>query len=745
MSQLIRRLPIAPIHLAVLLLALYFVLYRFSVLTMLMLGGLITLLWFRQGKIVTYKLLPILACFLLLFGFQRFKIVMDEASAPAEVSQLLVKPDTIQVNGDSLTFRARSSGRLYTVFYQLKSEKEQAYFKHLSSLVDLEVEATVSEPEGQRNFNGFDYRDYLRTQGIYRTVKISHIIKIQKRFSWNPLDWLSVLRRKALVYIKEQFPNPMRHYMTGLLFGELDKEFDQMSDLYSSLGIIHLFALSGMQVGFFIDKLRYLFLRLGLRKEIVDWMQIPFSFVYAGLTGFSISVNRSLLQKILANLGVRKLDNMACTILVSFFIMPHFLLTTGGILSFAYAFLLTVFDFEDLTYYKRIAVESLAISLGILPLLIYYFYSFQPLSILLTFLFSFVFDSILLPGLSLVFLLAPFIPMTQFNVFFVWLEMCIHWVADLGLKPFVFGKPTAVLLLLLMAVLLLLYDRYQSWKYCLLLIGLAALLFFIIKHPVENEVTLVDVGQGDSIFLRDIRGRTVLIDVGGRLSVASKEEWQRKESQSNAERTLIPYLYSRGVSKIDYLVLTHAHADHMGDLVDLARKMDIGAIYISEGSAASKELTEKLRKIAIRPHLVRIGDTIPIGDGFLRVLYPEQKGDGGNNDSIVLYGSFLQTRFLFTGDLEDGELALMKCYPQLPVDVLKVGHHGSRGSSYPEFLDYISPKIALISAGKHNRYKHPHYETLARFQERKIQVFRTDEQGAIRFRGWKKWRIETVR
>ncbi|MER0123496.1 DNA internalization-related competence protein ComEC/Rec2 [Streptococcus sp. ZJ93] len=745
MSQLIKRLSIAPIHLAVLLLALYFAMYRLSFLSVLMIVGLLLLLWFRQGRKVWYQVLPILGCFFLLFGLQRAKMVMDEASAPTEVSQLLVKPDTIQVNGDSLTFRATSSGRLYTVFYQLKSEQEQAYFKSLSSLVGLEVEATVSEPEAQRNFNGFDYRDYLRTQGIYRTVKISRITKIQKRLSWNPLDWLSVLRRKALVYIKEHFPNPMRHYMTGLLFGELDKEFDQMNDLYSSLGIIHLFALSGMQVGFFVDKFRYLFLRCGVRKEVVDWLQFPFSLVYAGLTGFSVSVNRSLLQKILANLGITKLDNMACTIVLSFLLMPYFLLTAGGVLSFAYAFLLTVFDFEELPHYKQVLVESLAISVGILPLLLYYFYSFQPLSILLTFLFSFVFDVVLLPGLSIVFLLAPLIQMTQVNVFFVWMESCIQWVAGLGFKPLIFGKPTAVLLVILLAVLLLMYDAYQNRKWRFVLISLAALLFFVVKHPLENEVTVVDIGQGDSIFLRDMRGRTVLIDVGGKVSFASKEGWQEKNVQVNAERTLIPYLHSRGVSRIDTLVLTHTDTDHVGDLVEVAQAVDIGCIYVSEGSLTVPDFVETLKGLNVPVHVARVGDKIPIFDRFLEVLYPSKVGDGGNNDSVILYGNVLQTRFLFTGDLEEGELELVKTYPNLPVDVLKAGHHGSKGSSYPEFLDHISPKIALISAGKQNRYKHPHQETLARFEERKIRIFRTDEQGAIRFKGWKNWSIETVR
>lgn len=548
-----------------------------------------------------------------------------------------------------------------------------------------------------------------------------------------------------MVYVKTNFPAPMSHYITVLLFGELDSDFDQMSDLYSSLGIIHLFALSGMQVGFFIDKFRWILLRLGLTKETVDKLQIPFSLVYAGLTGFSVSVVRSLVQKILGNMGLRKLDNFAVTVFICLLILPRFLLTAGGVLTFTYAFLLTVFDFEDLGQVKKAAVESLSISLGILPVLMTYFYAFQPLSILLTFAFSFVFDVLLLPGLSVIFLLSPIVKITWVNGFFVFMEKIIVWVADLGLRPWILGKPSGLVLLFLLVSLFLLYDFHRKKNWLLGLSLVLALLFFITKHPLENEVTVVDIGQGDSIFLRDMRGRTVLIDVGGRVDFAAKEEWQERSSQANAERTLIPYLHSRGVDRIDSLVLTHTDTDHVGDVLEVAKQVKIGRIYVSPGSLTVPDFVATLKEINVPVHVVKVGDRLPIFDSYLEVLYPDGTGDGGNNDSIVLYGRLLETNFLFTGDLEQGELDLIETYPNLPVDVLKAGHHGSKGSSYPEFLDHIEAKIALISAGENNRYKHPHQETLDRFDSRDIQVYRTDQQGAIRFRGWKEWRIETVR
>ncbi|WP_044752369.1 ComEC/Rec2 family competence protein, partial [Streptococcus suis] len=539
MSRL-SKLPCQPVHLAVLAVAAYFAVHSFSLLTMGLFSLLLAVFGVRQGKTVFLKTLPLLALCGLFFGYQKVQWERADQSATEQVTTVQVIPDTIDINGDSLSFRGRADGQTYQVFYKLTSQEEQTYFQKLTGLVQLEVEAEISLPAGQRNFKGFDYQAYLKTQGIYRTVKITAIKKIVPVQSWNVFDWLSNWRRQALVYVKTNFPAPMSHYMTGLLFGDLDSDFDQMSDLYSSLGIIHLFALSGMQVGFVIDKFRWILLRLGLTKETVDKLQIPFSLVYASLTGFSVSVVRSLVQKILGNLGLRKLDNFAVTVFVCLLILPRFLLTAGGVLTFTYAFLLTVFDFEDLGQVKKAAVESLSISLGILPVLMTYFYAFQPLSILLTFAFSFVFDVLLLPGLSVIFLLSPIVKITWVNGFFVFMEKIIVWVADLGLRPWILGKPSELVLLLLLVSLFLLYDFHRRKKWLLGLSLVLALLFFITKHPLENEVTVVDIGQGDSIFLRDMRGRTVLIDVGGRVDFAAKEAWQERPRQANAERTLIP-------------------------------------------------------------------------------------------------------------------------------------------------------------------------------------------------------------
>ena len=743
---MIKHFPVKPIQLAFLLILLYYFCFSKGIGCLMFLLLALLFLWQQYGWKAWYQVSLCLAFFAIFFLTKANQTEQAYQAAPTQLAKIQMVPDTISVNGDLLSFRGKEAGQTYQVFYILKSEKEQEFFKNLNQTMLLSGQVDLEEATPQRNFGGFDYRTYLKHEGIYRIANLSSITEIRQQSSLSFFERLHELRRQAIVSIQRNFPAPMQHYMTGLLFGYLDKSFDEMSDVYTSLGIIHLFALSGMQVGFFVALFRFIILRLGLRRDYVDILQIPFSLVYASLTGFSVSVIRSLIQSAFANLGIKKLDNLAFTLMTLFILMPNFLLTTGGILSFTYAFILSFIDFDELSHYQKILTECFAISLGSLPVLLYFFSVFQPLSLLLTAIFSLAFDTLILPVLTFVFLLSPLVKITALNPFFVFLETIIKFSKSLIGTPLVFGRPSLGILLLLLLIIGLLYDCYRHKKVAIFLFSIIALLFFQIKHPLENEVTVVDIGQGDSILVRDVKGQTLLIDVGGKVRFSEKKSWQKRLADSNAERTLIPYLKSRGIGKIDQLVLTHTDTDHMGDMLEVAKELKIGQVLVSPGSLTKPDFVVKLRQMKTPVHAVSAGDNLPIMGSHLQVLYPNAVGDGGNNDSVVLYGNLLGKNFLFTGDLEEeGEEQMMATYPNLPVDVLKAGHHGSKGSSSPEFLDHISPQMALISAGQNNRYKHPHQETLDRFQNQNMTIYRTDQQGAIRFRGLNHWKIETVR
>ena len=745
MLQWIKNFSIPLIYLSFLLLWLYYAIFSASYLALLGFVFLLVCLFFQFPWKPASKVLVICGIFGFWFLFQNWQQSQASQNLAYSVERVRILPDTIKVNGDSLSFRGKSNGRAFQIYYKLQSEEEKEAFQALTALHDLELEGKLSEPEGQRNFGGFDYQAYLKTQGIYQTLNIKKIQSLQKVGSWDIGENLSSLRRKAVAWIKTHFPDPMRNYMTGLLLGHLDTDFEEMNELYSSLGIIHLFALSGMQVGFFMDGFKKLLLRLGLTQEKLKWLTYPFSLIYAGLTGFSASVIRSLLQKLLAQHGVKGLDNFALTVLLLFIVMPNFFLTAGGVLSCAYAFILTMTSKEE-EGLKAVARESLVISLGILPILSFYFAEFQPWSILLTFVFSFLFDLVFLPLLSILFALSFLYPVIQLNFIFEWLEGMIRFVSQVASRPLVFGQANAWILILLLISLALVYDLRKNIKRIAVLSLLITGLFFLTKHPLENEITMLDVWQGESIFLRDVTGKTILIDVGGKAESDKKiEKWQEKTTTSNAQRTLIPYLKSRGVAKIDQLILTNMDKEHVGDLLEVTKVFHVGEILVSKGSLKQKEFVTELQATQTKVRSVTAGENLPIFGSQLEVLSPSKIGDGDHEDSLVLYGKLLDKNFLFTGNLEEkGEKELLRQYPDLEVDVLKASQHGSKKSSSLAFLKQLKPEMTLISVGKNNRTKLPHQGTLTRLEGINSKVYRTDQHGAIRFKGWNSWKVETV-
>jgi len=736
MSQWINPFPIPKIYLSFLLLWLYYAIFSASFLALLGFVFLLLCLFFQFPWKTVVKVLFVCGLFGSWFIFQKWQ--QEEASQHLidSVNTVRILPDTIKVNGDSLSFRGKANGRLFQIYYKLQSEAEKKKFQDLSELHELVVKGKLAIPQGASNFAGFDYRNYLKTQGIYQTLTISEIVELRKTSSLDIGENLSSLRRKAVVWIKRNFPDPMRNYMTGLLLGHLDTDFEEMNELYSSLGIIHLFALSGMQVGFFMDAFKKLLLRLGLTQEKFKWLAYPLSLVYAGLTGFSASVIRSLLQKLLAQHGFKSLDNFALTILILFLIMPNFFLTAGGVLSCAYAFILTMTG-EEIEGIRGLVRESCIISLGILPILSFYFSEFQPWSILLTFVFSFLFDMVLLPLLSILFCLSFIYPITQFNYLFEWLENIIRYISQLSTRPLVFGQPSLWILILLLITLALIYDYRKNLKKISMLVIVAISLFLVTKHPLENEITVLDMEQGRSIFLRDMTGKTILLDVGEKSERDKKEAWQERISSSNAERSLIPYLKSRGVAKIDQLVLTTSDTKQLDHVLEISKAFELEEILVSEETLSKREFMDKLKESNLKVRPIKTGEQLFIFGSGLEVI-TSQNSD--KKDSMVLYGKLLNQTFLVTGNIE--EKLLTKSYPKLQADVVITHQETAKKKNNVEVFKNLQPKITVISVGKKKTYKEKYGDSN---QELGDSIYKTDQKGGIRFKGWSTWQIETVR
>jgi competence protein ComEC len=247
-------------------------------------------------------------------------------------------------------------------------------------------------------------------------------------------------------------------------------------------------------------------------------------------------------------------------------------------------------------------------------------------------------------------------------------------------------------------------------------------------------VTFLDVGQGDGAVIETPSGRVVVIDGGGAPGT------DEREGRDPGSRIVVPFLRARGVSTVDLLVLTHPDDDHVQGLVSVVQRLHVMAA-LDSGFPSDPETPCTRLRTALAARRVPVsraqrGEKIDIGgDVYLEILHPSENylkntHSDTNNNAIVLRLIYKNTKILFTADLEDeGEKELLSSGQDISADVLKVGHHGSRGSSSEKFLRRVSPKIGVISCGRENRFGHPHKETLTRLQG--IKIYRTDTQGAI--------------
>lgn len=232
------------------------------------------------------------------------------------------------------------------------------------------------------------------------------------------------------------------------------------------------------------------------------------------------------------------------------------------------------------------------------------------------------------------------------------------------------------------------------------------------------EVHFVDVGQSDCTLIRNGE-YAMLIDAG----------------DNSMGTTVQNYLQKQGVEKLDYLVLTHTDADHIGGADVVITKFDISTVFMGDyekDNATYRDVMDALEYKQLSWSTPKVGERFNLGDACFTIIAPNGAYDAPNNTSIGLIVEMGETRFIFTGDAEEAaETDMVRNGMDLSATVYKVGHHGSSSSTSTAFLDAMSPSYAVISCGKDNSYGYPHKEVMKALQEREIEIFRTDEQGSI--------------
>ncbi len=243
------------------------------------------------------------------------------------------------------------------------------------------------------------------------------------------------------------------------------------------------------------------------------------------------------------------------------------------------------------------------------------------------------------------------------------------------------------------------------------------------KGP-ELKVHFLDVGQGDCIFVQFPGGQNMLVDAG----------------KNDSANTIVSYLKKTGINKIDYLVGTHPHEDHIGSMDTVIKTFQIGEIYMPRATTTTKTYRDVLQAIkdkGLKITTAKAGVNILRADNLTADIIAPHKAEyeSLNNHSAVIKITYDKVSFLLTGDAEKESEAemLLSSAINTKADVLKVGHHGSNSSTSPAFLELTAPKYAVISVGANNDYHHPHKVTLDKLKKAGVQVMRTDEKGTIVF------------
>ena len=238
---------------------------------------------------------------------------------------------------------------------------------------------------------------------------------------------------------------------------------------------------------------------------------------------------------------------------------------------------------------------------------------------------------------------------------------------------------------------------------------------------------MIDVGQGDS-FLITSNNKSMLIDTGGVMSYYT-EEWMQYEKTSSGVY-LVNFLKTLGITKLDYLVLTHGDYDHAGEALTIMDEIEVKNVFFNGNELNTLE--KKIWKSSSNHYKLTEGDSFNLGNFNFLVIsntYPDE-----NDSSLVLYSTIYDKRLLFMGDASiKSEEYILDNYDISDIAILKVGHHGSRTSSSEEFIDKVNPTYALISAGVDNKFNHPHKEVIERLEENGSIIYNTQINGMVMF------------
>lgn len=612
---------------------------------------------------------------------------------------------------------------------------------------ELSLYGTIYQLNKADNPGQFDAEGYYQSQGILYTFQAEAVINS---------GGSSFLKEKLTCFREDLGERIMQLYgerdggiLKAVLLGDKSSLREEDKLLYQKNGISHLLAISGLHISMIgiglyrlLRKCNLTFLEAGLPSGIL-------LLLYGMMTGFGVSTIRAVCMFIVmlfADIFGRAYDMASALALAAIIILIRsplqarqagFLLSFGAVLGicFVYPILQSVFQIKGKA--GRMFLFSLSILLITYPLSVHFFYEYPLYSIFLNFIVipcmplvmgfgsAGTFAGGMLPQLGRLVGTPAHLVLSLYEIMGKWVLRLPFSVVRLGCeKPW---QLIAYYTILLIALLFLWYGRKRI--FCVFLP--IAVMVVTLRFRGGLKITMLDVGQGDGLFLRLPGGETCFID-GGSTSVKNVGKYR-----------ILPYLKYEGVSELDYVIFTHLDEDHisgMRELLEMSGTFDgvsIGMILFPDIANPDEDYTKLwnlAKQCGVRTGKIGAGDRIRGKECLLECLYPVKGSYSAdkNNSSTVLYLTYGEFSMLFSGDLGwEGEKELLRAGDLKNADVWKVSHHGSKNSGCEEFLEVLDPQLSLVSAGKNNLYGHPSKEMLERLADVGSAVATTIEGGAL--------------
>ena len=583
-------------------------------------------------------------------------------------------------------------------------------FNNLSYGDKIKVTGVLKEPSTNNIFNNFNYKKYLYNKKIYYIIEASKIDKIQNNnnhiYTIKNLLYTRINNLKSSSYIK------------ALLFGDnkLDKE---IKTSYQINGISHLFSVSGFHINF-ITSIIYFYLDRVTYNKKIKYITVDIFLVLYLLLCNTTSLLRCTVMNILLSinhllkLNIKKIDIVLLTLILCIIINPFIIYDIGFIYSYTISFFLILYKNKYKTNNKllKIIYISLISFLVSLPINIYTSYEINFLSIILNIIIVPIVSLILLP-LSLLTLIFPILDNILYLITSI-LEKISLYTSNINIFKQILSKPSIILIIIYYLVIILILSKNKH--YYLILI----LLIFHKTIPLYNsnlEVVMFDVGEADSMLISTPSKKVnILIDTGRGIDI----------------NNIIIYLKSIGISKLNYLIITHGDEDHIGGALYLIDNFKVDNVILNKGdyTELEVELITHLKNKNIK--YTNNINKIPLLGSYMYLLNTK-KFSNENDNSIVTYFEYQKYKFLFMGDSSSKtEEYLINNYNLTNISFLKVGHHGSNTSSSPLFINKITPKVSLISVGRNNFYHHPNKEVLTNLSN--SVIYRTDINKSIKIK-----------